>query len=247
MKPRSLTPEWRISRSSRRSTVWANVAWEIANAMWWTQPGSVGVRSESGTRSSLVKIVISRPSPGSKYRWLSAALSRLGCSNTNGIPSVPSQKSIDVCRSAPTSVMWWTPWLWMIRMSAIYQLRLVLAPLERPPGHQVDPRLHYEHAADPLTNRVGEVRVLAPFPGELDDHRQRRFLPHARRRGRHADVAADVGREAGHDLADRRREDVDSAHDQHVVGAADAADARRGADARARAGLHDDVVARPEA
>jgi hypothetical protein len=26
-----------------------------------------------------------------------------------------SQTSIDVCRSAPTSVMWWTPWLWVFR------------------------------------------------------------------------------------------------------------------------------------
>src|SRR3954449_2405051 len=116
MKPRSFTPLCLISRSSSRSTAWWNVACDTANAMWCTQPGSVGVRSESGTRSSLVKIVISRPSPGSKYRWLSAALSRLGCSNTNGIPSTPSQKSIDVCRSAPTSVMWWTPWLCSLRI-----------------------------------------------------------------------------------------------------------------------------------
>ena len=79
--------------------------------MWWTAPWSVDVRVGSGVRSSLVKIVISRPSPGSKYRWLSASRSRLGCSKTNGIPSTPSQKSIDVCRSAPTIVMWWTPWL----------------------------------------------------------------------------------------------------------------------------------------
>src|SRR3954454_13551130 len=86
MNPRSLTPLWWIPRSSRRSTACANVAWERANARWCTQPGSVGVRSGSGTRSSLVKTVISRPSPGSKYRWLSDALSRLGCSKTNGIP-----------------------------------------------------------------------------------------------------------------------------------------------------------------
>ena len=36
----------------------------------------------------------------------------------NGMPSTPSQKSIDVCRSAPTIVMWWTPWLWILRMRA---------------------------------------------------------------------------------------------------------------------------------
>ena len=32
--------------------------------MWCTQPGSVGVRLGSGSRSSLVKTVIRRPSPG---------------------------------------------------------------------------------------------------------------------------------------------------------------------------------------
>jgi hypothetical protein len=111
MKPRSLTPLCVILRSSSRSTVWWNVACEIENAMWWTQPGSVGVRRGSGVRSSFVNTVMSRPSPGSKYRWLSEGRSRLGCSNMKGMPSRPSQKSIDVCRSAPTSVMWWTPWL----------------------------------------------------------------------------------------------------------------------------------------
>src|SRR4051794_10593384 len=116
MKPRSLGPLCLIPRSSRRSTVCANVACETANARWCTQPGSVGVRSGSGVRSSLVKIVMSRPSPGSKYRWLSPGLSRFGCSKTNGMPRTPSQKSIDIWRSAPTSVMWWTPWLWIFRM-----------------------------------------------------------------------------------------------------------------------------------
>src|SRR3954454_21703358 len=122
MNPRSLTPLWRIPRSSRRSTAWKNVACETENARWCTQPGSVGVRAGSATRSSLVKMVIRRPSPGSKYRWLSAALSRLGCSKTNGIPSTPSQKSIDVWRSAPTSVMWWTPWVWSLRTPTLYSV-----------------------------------------------------------------------------------------------------------------------------
>src|SRR3954469_25346699 len=116
MNPRSLTPLWRMPRSSRRFTAWKNVACESENAMWCTQPGSVGVRVGSGTRSSLVNTVIRRPSPGSKYRWLSDGLSRLGCSKTNGMPSTPSQKSIDVRRSAPTMVMWWTPWLWSFLM-----------------------------------------------------------------------------------------------------------------------------------
>src|SRR5438270_1707514 len=105
-----------MPRSSRRSTACANVACDRAKARWCTQPGSVGVRSGAPARSSLVKTVISRPSPGSKYRWLSPGLSRLGCSKTKGIPSTPSQKSMEVCRSAPTSVMWWTPWLWSLRI-----------------------------------------------------------------------------------------------------------------------------------
>src|SRR5579863_3218353 len=32
------------------------------------------------------------------------------------MPSTPSQKSIDVCRLAPVSVMWCTPWLWSFCM-----------------------------------------------------------------------------------------------------------------------------------
>src|SRR3954454_23381306 len=163
MKPRSLTPLWRTPRSSRRSTAWWNVACDSAKARWCTQPGSVGVRSGVATRSSLANTVISRPWPGSKYRWLSAALSRLGCSKTNGIPSRPSQKSIDVWRSAPTMVMWCTPWLWSLRMetswSAFDELGLVLAPLQRAPLHQLDLRLDDDHAAHPRGDRVGQRRV----------------------------------------------------------------------------------------
>ena len=72
-------------------------------------------------------------------------MSRFGCSKTNGIPSTPSQKSIDVWRSAPTIVMWCTPWLWSFRIGllcrdlALDELRLVLASLEAPPRHELDP------------------------------------------------------------------------------------------------------------
>src|SRR5215216_5777071 len=51
--------------------------------------------------------------------WFSSGRSRFGCSKTNGMPSTPSQKSIEVCRSAPTSVMWWTPWLWSFRIGPL--------------------------------------------------------------------------------------------------------------------------------
>ena len=66
MKPRSFTSEWLIPRSSSRSTACQNVACESAKAMWCTVPMSVEVRVGSGSRSSFVKTVISRPSPGSK-------------------------------------------------------------------------------------------------------------------------------------------------------------------------------------
>src|SRR4051794_9757846 len=156
MKPRSLTPLWRTPRSSRRSTAWRNVASDTAKARWCTQPGSVGVRSGSGTRSSLVNTVISRPSPGSKYRWLSDARSRLGCSKTNGIPSTPSQKSIDVCRSAPTIVMWWTPWTWSLRMAGsdlvLDQRGLVVAAAQAAEGDELHGRLDDQLRAQPLAD-----------------------------------------------------------------------------------------------
>ncbi len=66
MNPRSLGPLWRMPRSSSRSTTCLKVACETAKATWCTQPMSVEVRVGSGSRSSFVKIVISRPSPGSK-------------------------------------------------------------------------------------------------------------------------------------------------------------------------------------
>src|SRR3954451_6291487 len=179
--------------------------------------------------------------------WFSSGRSRLGCSNTNGIPSTPSQKSIELCLSAPTRVMWWTAWLWSTRMSVIYQLRLVVAPFQRAERDQLDLRLNDEHRADPLTNRLREARVVGGLLSDLDDQRQRRVLLDARRRWVHADVAADLRAELVDDLPQRRREHVDAAHDQHVVGATDAADARAGAPARARARAQLHVVARAEA
>ena len=54
-------------------------------------------------------------------------------------------------------------------------------------------------------------------------------------------------RELADDFAHRRREDVDAADDEHVVGSADAADSRAGSAALARARLDLDVVTRAEA
>src|SRR3954452_2094162 len=170
MNPRSLTPLWRMARSSRRSTVCAKVACDSDSAMWCTAPGSVDVRSLSGVRSSLVKIVISRPSPGSKYRWLSPGLSRLGCSKTNGIPSTPSQKSIDVRRSAPTIVMWCTPWLWSLRMAGTLGGRGGLQASEL--GHR---RLAEDHLAADAEPVVGRAE-LAEDPEHQAQRAQRADL-----------------------------------------------------------------------
>src|SRR5215213_1554207 len=153
MNPRSLTPLWRMPRSSRRSTAWANVAWDTFMARWWTHPGSVGVRAVSGTRSSLVKIVMSRPSPGSKYRWLSEALSRLGCSKTNGMPRTPSQKSIDVLRSAPTIVMWWTPWLCSLRSAGTAPPLRGGTYVSSTGGRPPSPRARRPHGRSPAPRR----------------------------------------------------------------------------------------------
>src|SRR6476646_10603349 len=251
MKPRSLTPLWRISRSSRRATAWKNVACDSENARWCTQPGSVGVRSGSASRSSLVNTVMSRPSPGSKYRWLSDRLSRLGCSKTNGMPSTPSQKSIDVRRAAPTIVMWCKPWLWSFRTRppplVLDEFRLVLAALQGPPRHEVDPRGHKQRAAQAVADRLGQRLVGARAARELDADRQRRLLLDARVRRPHEDVAGDPGLEGADDLAHGGGEQVDAADDEHVVGAPEAAHARAGAPAAARAHADLDVGARAEA
>src|SRR3954471_2830664 len=156
---------------------------------------------------------------------MAEALSRFGCSNTKGMPSTPSQKSIDVCRSAPTIVMWWTPWLCSFRMSlplALDQSRLVLAALQGAPRDELDRRLDDEDLAQPLADRVGERGVGRRPAGELHADRQRRVLLDPGRRRADEDVAADRGEAADH-LADRGGEDVDAADDQHVVRAPDAA------------------------
>ena len=82
---------------------------------------------------------------------------------------------------------------------------------------------------------------------QLDADRQRRLLLHARRPRPDEDMAAHLGRESAHDVADRRGEDVHAADDQHVVGPPEAADPRAGAAAGARARPDLDVVAGAEA
>src|SRR5215213_3062940 len=98
------------------------------------------------------------------------------------MPRTPSQKAIDVWRSAPTIVMWWTPWLWSFRIwtsvSVFDELRLVLASPQRAPRHELYLRLHDEHAAHPRADGVGEARVGRGVAGELHGDREGRLLRH---------------------------------------------------------------------
>ena len=126
-------------------------------------------------------------------------------------------------------------------------MRLVLAAGEGAEGHELDLRLDDKGAPEAVADRFGEARVHCALGGELDGDRERRLLLHALGGRLHEDVAADRGREGTDDLADRRREDVHATHDQHVVGAADAANPRARAAAGARAHAHLDVVAGTEA
>ena len=94
---------------------------------------------------------------------------------------------------------------------------------------------------------VRELRRRALAFGELHHHRQRRRLRHGALPRADGDHAADGGGEPGDHLAHRGREEVDPAHDQHVVGAADAAGPGRGSPAGAGAGGEAHVVAAAEA
>src|SRR5690348_16309997 len=97
------------------------------------------------------------------------------------MPSTPSQKSIDVCRSAPVMVMWCTPWLWSFRITSVSHERgLVVAALERPPRDELDPGLHEERRPQPRADGGGEVGVGAGVTGQFHVHTQRRRLGHAR-------------------------------------------------------------------
>ena len=57
---------------------------------------SVGVRAGSGVALLVREDRDQPPVAGIEVEMALDALSRFGCSNTNGMPSTPSQKSIDV-------------------------------------------------------------------------------------------------------------------------------------------------------
>ena len=155
--------------------------------------------------------------------------------------------------------MWWTPW-----RSAVFacappssfgpsrrdQFRLVFAARQAPQGTSSTAAVTTSALADAAA-RSGSAR-----PGSAAT-----ALRRARRRpaaaapvctpgvgGRTRMCAAHRRGEVADDLAERRRKHIDPAHDQHVVGAADAAHPRRGAAAGARRGPQLDVVtgAEPE-
>ena len=111
---------------------------------------------------------------------------------------------------------------------------------------ELDLGRHQKLVAKPRADAFGEPLDLCAGR-EFDVNRQRRLLPHALGARADHDHARDRGGEFVDHLADGGGKDIDPAHDQHVVGAADAADARRRAPAGARAHAHPHMVAGAEA
>src|SRR5579872_502446 len=112
----------------------------------------------------------------------------------------------------------------MLSAALLDELRFVLAPGQAAPRNQLDAGRDEQEVPDPLADLVRELALTGPVAGELDAQRERRGLFDSAPLRADEDVAADGGTEGAHDLAQRRGEDVDAAHDQHVVGAAEAAD-----------------------
>src|SRR5687767_7634578 len=100
------------------------------------------------------------------------------------MPRRPSQKSIDVCRPAPTRVMWWTPWLWSFRTIldlVLHEFRLVFVSPQALPRHEIHASLHDEDLAQSVTDRFCEHGVGRPSRRQLDGDGQRRLLLDPRR------------------------------------------------------------------
>ena len=83
-----------------------------------------------------------------------------------------------------------------MRSSVLDELRLVLAALQAPERHELDPRLDDEHLAQPLADPLGErgVRVAPRASSTRTGSGGSCFTPGAG--GPDADVAADRGRES---------------------------------------------------
>src|SRR5688572_9607026 len=127
------------------------------------------------------------------------------------------------------------------------ELRLVFAALQAPPRHELHVCVHHEYVAQSLTDRIRKRNVDRRTARELDAHGERWFLLDGRRLRLDQDLATDLGLECAHHLAVGRREDVDAAHDQHVVGSTEATYARARASTAALAQPHPNVIARAEA
>src|SRR3954454_5114971 len=136
------------------------------------------------------------------------------------MPSTPSQKSIDVCRSAPTIVMWCTPWLWSLRIRG--NLRPGGAPLGA-----ARPAAPPRRAASGDARRCATGEVGARQTGQRQGAEQQAEVAQG-------DVAVaadgeqrekDPGQPAGDDEAadawrdedDEPGDDLDDAHDVHGV------------------------------
>src|SRR5207248_1848383 len=101
----------------------------------------------------------------------------------------------------------------LVGVLVLDQSRLVVAPAQAPPRHELDAGLDDEHAAEPFADRLRKRGISRFTLRKLDADGERRLLLDALRARLHNDVAADGGDERTHDFADRRREDVHTAHD----------------------------------
>src|SRR3954451_8054615 len=110
------------------------------------------------------------------------------------MPRTPSQKSIDVRRSAPVSVMWWMPWAWIFRMTrALSRLLRSHAHAGATLGDQrdvrgldrfvfwvrtreADARQHMPKSGAHLEHRERGAQTAAATASERDPCKRRRFL-----------------------------------------------------------------------
>src|SRR6476646_3792874 len=111
----------------------------------------------------------------------------------------------------------------LICFRIVEQLHLVIRARQGLRRHHAYLRREEQRGTDFLRDRLADGTVA------LDQHGQRRLLLHAFALRPDEDSAGHLRLEARHDLAHRRRKDIDAAHDQHVVGAADAAHPQRAA------------------
>src|SRR5258705_48609 len=81
------------------------------------------------------------------------------------MPRMPSQKSIDVCRSAPTIVMWWTPWLCLVARAGarLTDDKILVTPR---PDRKLDPS---EQIGPMILSTDGKLLWYEPRPDKVHD------------------------------------------------------------------------------